>query len=110
VPSLHEDTVSVKEVPDDALIAKEHPVAVPEFEKSLFATVVTFCEVENVKSIGEVVEVGVLSDETKFEMLGALSYVIFTKPFPDLPVIVPPDGLGIVALPAVKVVEVSVPV
>jgi hypothetical protein len=42
VPSPHELTVSVKLVPEDALTEKEHPVAVPAFEKSAFAIPVTF--------------------------------------------------------------------
>jgi hypothetical protein len=44
VPSLHELTVKVNEVPEAALIEKAHPAAVPAFEKSVLATVFTFCE------------------------------------------------------------------
>ena len=42
VPSLQLLTVRVKLVPDDALTEKLQPVAVPEFEKSPFATEFTF--------------------------------------------------------------------
>lgn len=42
VPSLQEETVNVKLVPDDALIENTQPVAVPELEKSVFAIPVTF--------------------------------------------------------------------
>ena len=47
VPSLQLLTVRVKFVPDDALIEKEHPVAVPALEKSPLATVFTFWEKES---------------------------------------------------------------
>ncbi len=42
VPALHEETVSVKLVPDAALMENEHPVAVPELEKSALAMPDTF--------------------------------------------------------------------
>jgi pantothenate kinase-related protein Tda10 len=42
VPSPHDETVRVKEVPEEALIENTQPVAVPAFEKSLFATELTF--------------------------------------------------------------------
>ena len=42
VPFPQDETVSVKLVPDDALIEKTQPVAVPAFEKSEFATESTF--------------------------------------------------------------------
>jgi hypothetical protein len=44
VPSLQLLTVNVKVLPEDALIANEQPVAVPEFVKSAFETELTFCE------------------------------------------------------------------
>ena len=42
VPALHEETVSVKLVPDAALMENEQPVAVPELEKSALAMPETF--------------------------------------------------------------------
>jgi hypothetical protein len=42
VPSPHEETVKVKEIPDEALGEKLQPVAVPLLEKSLDATEFTF--------------------------------------------------------------------
>jgi hypothetical protein len=47
VPSLQPLTVNVKFVPEDALTEKLQPVALPELEKSAFATVFTFCEKES---------------------------------------------------------------
>jgi hypothetical protein len=44
VPLPHEETVKVKLVPDEALIEKVQPVAVPALEKSALATEFTFCE------------------------------------------------------------------
>ena len=60
VPSLQPLTVSVKVVPEAAEIANAHPVAVPAFEKSEFATPVKFSEavmenvIEPVVFVGEV--------------------------------------------------------
>ena len=59
VPSLHEETVKVKLVPEDALAEKAHPVAVPAFEKSEFATEFTFCEKVKEYEMAEVVLVQV---------------------------------------------------
>jgi hypothetical protein len=42
VPSLHEVIVRVNEVPEEALIEKTQPVAVPALEKSASATLFTF--------------------------------------------------------------------
>ena len=42
VPSLHEETVSVNDVPDAPLIENMQPVAVPALEKSPLATLFTF--------------------------------------------------------------------
>jgi hypothetical protein len=41
-PSPHDETVKVNDVPEEALIENTQPVAVPAFEKSLFATEFTF--------------------------------------------------------------------
>lgn len=82
MPSLHDDTVKVNEVPDDALTEKEHPVAVPEFEKSLLATVFTFCEKDKEYEIEEVVFVILGVEEVNAVTEGALRYVILTSPLP----------------------------
>jgi hypothetical protein len=47
VPALHPDTVTVRLLPESLPGSNEHPVAVPEFEKSPAATPVTLSE--NVK-------------------------------------------------------------
>ena len=72
VPSEHPETVRVKFVPELALGVKEHPVAVPAFEKSDAATVLTFCEKESAYVMLERVFVGELCEEVKEVMLGAL--------------------------------------
>jgi hypothetical protein len=56
----HEETVRVKEVPDELLIENVQPVAVPALEKSPFATEFTFCENVIAKDIEEFVFVGVV--------------------------------------------------
>jgi hypothetical protein len=60
VPLPHEETVKVKLLPDEALIEKVQPVAVPALEKSALATEFTFCEKVIAKSIAELVLVGVV--------------------------------------------------
>jgi hypothetical protein len=50
----------VKFVPDEALIEKLQPDAVPALEKSALATEFTFCEKVIAKSIAELVLVGVV--------------------------------------------------
>ena len=59
VPSPHEETVRVNEVPDAPLMEKLQPVAVPELEKSELATEFTFCENTIEYVIEEFVLVGV---------------------------------------------------
>ena len=59
VPTPQEETVNVKLVPDDALIEKVQPAAVPAFVKSPFSIPVTFCDItiEYVKALAELVGV-----------------------------------------------------
>jgi hypothetical protein len=64
--------VRVKFVPDEALIEKLQPDAVPALEKSAFATEFTFCEKVIAKAIEEFVFVGVVCAEVKDVGTGAL--------------------------------------
>jgi hypothetical protein len=52
--------VRVKFVPDEELMEKLQPDAVPALEKSALATEFTFCEKVIAKSIAELVLVGVV--------------------------------------------------
>jgi hypothetical protein len=85
VPSLQEETVSVKVVPDEAFTAKEHPVAVPALEKSPFATESTDCANAIEKSIGEDVFVGDVVVEENVVGVEKVRYLKTTIPEPPLP-------------------------
>jgi hypothetical protein len=85
VPSLQEETVKVKLVPDEALIEKLQPVAVPALEKSPFATESTDCENAIEKSIGEVVFVGDVVVEENVVGVEKVRYLKTTIPEPPLP-------------------------
>jgi hypothetical protein len=85
VPSLQEETVNVKVVPDEAFTAKEHPVAVPALEKSPFATESTDCENAIEKSIGEEVFVGDVVAEENVVGVEKVRYLKTTIPEPPLP-------------------------
>jgi hypothetical protein len=63
--------VRVRFVPDEALIEKLQPDAVPAFEKSASATEFTFCEKVIAKAIEEFVFVGVVCAEVKDVGVGA---------------------------------------
>jgi hypothetical protein len=58
-------------VPDEALIEKVQPVAVPALEKSALATESTFCEKFIAKAIEEFVFVGVVCAEVNDVGTGA---------------------------------------
>jgi hypothetical protein len=75
----------VKVAPDAAFTAKEHPVAVPELEKSPFATESTDCENTIEKSIGEVVFVGDVVVEENVVGVEKVRYLKTTIPEPPLP-------------------------
>ena len=63
----------MKLVPDEALIEKLQPVAVPALEKSPFATEFTFCEKVMAKDIEEFVFVGVVCAEVNDVGTGAFT-------------------------------------
>jgi pantothenate kinase-related protein Tda10 len=84
VPSLQEETVSVKVVPDAAITAKEQPVAVPALEKSAFATESTDCANAIEKVIGEVVFVGDVVAEENVVGVENVRYLKTTIPEPPL--------------------------
>jgi hypothetical protein len=84
VPSPQEEIVRVNVLPEDALMEKVHPVAVPAFEKSEFATLLTICEKVIEYEIDDDVFVGVDCEVVKLVGVGAFRYVTDIEPLPDL--------------------------
>ena len=85
MPSPQLETVNVRVAPalaEAAEIAKLHPVAVPELEKSAFATPVTPSLNCKLNVMSEAVVVGVVCDDVKSVGVGTLRYVIATEPLP----------------------------
>ncbi len=74
VPSPQLETVRVNVVPDDPLIENVHPDAVPAFEKSEFATLLTFCEKVMAYEIEDEVLVGVVCEVVNEVGVGAFKY------------------------------------